>query len=265
MNSKNGDVSSPLVDDHRTKVNATETAAAEAAEAAKWRNVFVPLRDVLLFRRAFQDRSIEELYQRYCQHHKESDVDCFFVAACLIAIHSAVNVTCCPDDADVPLRSILLALVSAGVAVTQVLLGLCIRRWRQHRTERASTVVLTATYTAWLLVNIIILALLHFEPTVSQWSLTWLLLVNFLTCVTLPIRLLTCLIFTTTTGLLFVVLSAWNVSTNPTFQQFTQQPIIQQVVSWRHFLSSKLPFFPPFFGTKTLELPIEIFHFFPNS
>lgn len=210
---------------------AADEGAATSAEA------LTAGRPVWLLRRVFDDQSTEELYQRYCQHHKELDADCFFVAAFLVAAHSAAGVCFSDAGSAPPWANVALSLAATVVAVAQVGLGLCVRHWRLRRTKTATQVVVTATYSAWLLVNVLVLCLLATPSAVSHLALTWLVLINFLTCVTLPFRLLTCLVFTSTTGLLLVTLSAWK---NSSFVGAHHHPIASIGRQVRAFAFSKL-------------------------
>lgn len=181
--------------------------------------------------RAFDDMALEELYQKYCQRSRESDLDCFFLTGCLVAVHSAVSFSLKQQDSDQQSRVLIGAGVSSVVAVAQASLGFYIRGRKKKKknpadndngghqqassaTAAAAAVVTSTgrlTYAAWLLANVLILGLLAVVPSSDQGSraLTWLLLINFLTCVTLPLRLRVCLFLTSITSLLFLIVSAF--------------------------------------------------------
>ena len=180
-----------------------------------------------VIRRAFDDQALEELYQRYCQRSKESDLDCFFLTGCLVAVHTAVSLSLKQQAADAFQPFVLVcAGVSSVVAVAQASLGFYIRGRKKAAndeaalgggqvTAAAAAAAVTSTgrltYAAWLLANVLILGLLAVVPSFDHGTraLTWLLLVNFLTCVTLPIRLRVCLLLTSAASLLFLVVSAF--------------------------------------------------------
>lgn len=182
-----------------------------------------------VIRRAFDDQALEELYQKYCQRSKESDLDCFFLTGCLVAVHTAVSLSLKQQAADAFQPLVLVcAGVSSVVAVAQASLGFYIRGRKKTAGDQATldvgqppaatttaaaavTSIGRLTYTAWLLANVLILGLLAVVPTFDHGTraLTWLLLVNFLTCVTLPIRLRVCLLLTSAASLLFLVVSAF--------------------------------------------------------
>jgi hypothetical protein len=184
--------------------------------------------------RAFDDIALEELYQNYCQRSRESDLDCFFLTGCLVAVHSAVSFSLKQQDQALQSRVLIGAGVSSVVAVTQASLGFYIRGRKKKKNSAAAATagrqadqqaaaaaaaaaaaVVTSTgrltYASWLLANMLILGLLAFVPSSDQGSraLTWLLLINFLTCVTLPLRLRVCLFLTSITSLLFLAVSAF--------------------------------------------------------
>lgn len=183
--------------------------------------------------RAFDDIALEELYQNYCQRSRESDLDCFFLTGCLVAVHSAVSFSLKQQDQALQSRVLIGAGVSSVVAVAQASLGFYIRGRKKKKNSAAAATagrqadqqaaaaaaaaaaVVTSTgrltYASWLLANMLILGLLAFVPSSDQGSraLTWLLLINFLTCVTLPLRLRVCLFLTSITSLLFLAVSAF--------------------------------------------------------
>ena len=181
--------------------------------------------------RAFDDMALEELYQKYCQRSRESDLDCFFLTGCLVAVHSAVSFSLKQQDQDQQSRVLIGAGVSSVVAVAQASLGFYIRGRKKKKKKNpadndngghqqasssatAAAVVTSTgrlTYAAWLLANVLILGLLAVVPSPDQGTraLTWLLLINFLTCVTLPLRLRVCLFLTSITSLLFLIVSAF--------------------------------------------------------
>ncbi|XP_046444965.1 adenylate cyclase type 3-like [Daphnia pulex] len=182
--------------------------------------------------RAFDDIALEELYQNYCQRSRESDLDCFFLTGCLVAVHSAVSFSLKQQDQALQSRVLIGAGVSSVVAVAQASLGFYIRGRKKKKNSAATATagrqadqqaaaaaaaaaVVTSTgrltYASWLLANMLILGLLAFVPSSDQGSraLTWLLLINFLTCVTLPLRLRVCLFLTSITSLLFLAVSAF--------------------------------------------------------
>lgn len=219
--------------------------------------------------RAFDDLALEDLYLNYCQRWRESDLDCFFLTGCLVAVHTAVSLTLkqlgnngqdvldksnylmvngsndplspevdqiSNDQSDGSVGILICASVSSVVAVAQASLGFYIRGRNNKavaggpRSSSSSLVQglgdhqqaanhLTGrlTYAAWLLANVLILGLLALIP--SSWTtddpgsaraLTWLLLVNFLTFVTLPLRLRVCLCLTGIASFIFLLVSAFH-------------------------------------------------------
>ena len=165
-----------------------------------------------LIRRFFSDQTVEQLYQKDRQRCKESHLDCFLTAVVLVAAHSTVSVSLtlsAADDHDPPpWASIVLSAVSGTVALVQSCLCLRLRCWLRPTVAAVQRL----TCAAWLLANVLILSLLllphqaRLGPAAPP--LTWLLLVNFLTCVTLPLRLLTCLVLAFVASVLFVTVSA---------------------------------------------------------
>ena len=79
------------------------------------------------------------------------------------------------------------------------------------------------TYTAWLSANVLMLAILELAWP-SRTAVTWFLLVNFLTCITLPLRLSIYLTLTTAVGAVFLAVSAWNA------YDYQRIPFHQQVI-----------------------------------
>ncbi|KAI9551671.1 hypothetical protein GHT06_022007 [Daphnia sinensis] len=177
--------------------------------------------------RAFDDVALEELYQKYCQRSRESDLDCFFLTGCLVAVHSAISFSLKQPEQELQSRVLVGAGVSSVVAVAQASLGFYIRGRKKknsavdqgvdgggHQQATAAAIVTSTgrlTYAAWLLANVLILGLLAVVPSSDQGTraLTWLLLINFLTCVTLPLRLRVCLFLTSIVSLLFLAVSAF--------------------------------------------------------
>lgn len=169
-----------------------------------------------VIRRAFDDPKLEEAYQAFIQRSKASDLDCFFLTGCLVAVHATVTLSLEQNQTTTAASPQVNVLVSAGfssiVAIAMASLGFYIRS-RNHKAVTVdptpAPVIVTdrLLYAAWLLANVLILAQLVFVPT--SWALTWLLLVNFLTCITLSVRLRICLLLTTGSSLLFLALSLW--------------------------------------------------------
>ena len=218
--------------------------------------------------RAFDDIALEELYQKYCQRSRESDLDCFFLTGCLVAVHSAVSFSLKQQDQDLQSRVLIGAGVSSVVAVAQASLGFYIRGRKKmknpaeddgghQQAAAAAAAVVTSTsrltYAAWLLANVLILGLLAVIPSSDQSTraLTWLLLINFLTCVTLPLRLRVCLLLTSITSLLFLVVSAFTSWDEAGIQRPTlhQQVVVVVVVAvlcsthYTQFMPSHTTFF----------------------
>lgn len=226
-----------------------------------------------IFRRVFDDQEVEELYQSYCQRSRESDLDCFFLTGCLVAVHAAVSFSLQQHRLDrhqqllldasdsggggqqleqqpdhdvagnvvdqqqqqpagpglVEWPVLICAGVSSVVAVAQASLGFYIRGRKtmagragtvdqgldsgagQHHAPTAVTSTIgRLTYAAWLLANVLILALMAVVPSSNQSTFTWLLLVNFLTFVTLPLQLRVCLLLTSAASFIFLVLSVFH-------------------------------------------------------
>lgn len=193
------------------------TDGTDAARRSAWGGA------VKVMRRSFDDGALEQVYQSYCQRCRESDLDCFFLTGCLIAVHTAVGLSL-EQDAQSPLESGPRALAGAAVSVVVALamasLGFYVRhRKRAKRTDgplesggepEAPGQPDRLTFVAWLVANVLILAVLVAAPACHAGSraLTWLLLVNFLTCITLPLRLRVCSALTVCASLAFVALSA---------------------------------------------------------
>lgn len=182
-----------------------------------------------VIRRAFDDQTVEELYLKYVQRSRESDLDCFFLTGCLVAVHTAVSLSL-KQQQDDESRILVCAGVSSVVAVAQASLGFYIRSRKtssdgddEELGQQATAVTGRLTYASWLLANMLILGLQAAVP--SQNALAWLLLVNFLTCVTLPLRLRVCLLLTSAASLIFLIASAFT-----SWDQQLQSTVYQQVV-----------------------------------
>jgi len=209
-----------------TVADGNDEAAIQSATAAGRPSWTIGTK---VIHRAFDDTALEELYQNYCQRSRESDLDCFFLTGCLVAVHSAVSFSLKQQDQALQSRVLIGAGVSSVVAVAQASLGFYIRGRKKKNSaadrqeaidngghqQAAPAAVVTSTgrltYAAWLLANVLILGLLAVVPSSDQGTraLTWLLLINFLTCVTLPLRLRVCLFLTSITSLLFLAVSAF--------------------------------------------------------
>lgn len=217
-----------------TTNDQTETAVQVTTPPSSSPAVVVGWTSSKVIRRAFGDRALEDLYLNYCQRSRESDLDCFFLTGCLVAVHTAVALSLkqlANFDQEFESRVLICAGVSSVVAVAQASLGFYIRGRKtvgnvlaageglesangagHSGQQQAANVTGRLTYTAWLLANVLILGLLALVPSPDQGTraLTWLLLVNFLTFVTLPLRLRVCLLLTSVASLLFLVVSAFN-------------------------------------------------------
>ncbi|EFX83689.1 hypothetical protein DAPPUDRAFT_100369 [Daphnia pulex] len=88
--------------------------------------------------RAFDDIALEELYQNYCQRSRESDLDCFFLTGCLVAVHSAVSFSLKQQDQTLQSRVLIGAGVSSVVAVAQASLGFYIRGRKKKKNSAAA-------------------------------------------------------------------------------------------------------------------------------
>ena len=207
------------IDENGAKVTSVEKRTSfDAARETAWKGA------VKVVRRSFDDGALEQVYQSYCQRCRESDLDCFFLTGCLIAVHTAVGLSLEQETAsllDSGPRALAGAALSVVVAVAMASLGFYVRH-RKQRAKRTDRLLESGgepeahgqadrlTYVAWTVANVLILAVLVAMP---QWdsgsrALTWLLLVNFLTCITLPLRLRVCSALTVSASLIFVVLSA---------------------------------------------------------
>lgn len=207
-----------------TPVVAAAAAAAAAADGPEkpaipqeggWKGA------VKVIRRSFDDGALELVYQSYCQRCRESDLDCFFLTGFLIAVHTAVGLSL--EQQHEPVLQVLAgAAVSVVLAVAMASLGFYVRH--RKRTGQTGRLMESGggseepgggadrlTYVAWIVANVLILAVFVATPPWDRGSraLTWLLLVNFLTCITLPLRLRVCSALTISSSLVFVVLSAW--------------------------------------------------------
>ena len=158
--------------------------------------------------RSFSDATLEELYQEYRQRTKASDLDCFFLTGCLVAVHSAVAISLDLQSGS-QVKGLVCAGLSSLLAVAQAAMGF----YTRSRRGRVTTGQTWLTYTAWTLANLLIHGLL-FLPVSADRPLTWLLLVNFLTCVTLPLRLHWCFGLTFVSSSFFVLFSAFFSYTN---------------------------------------------------
>ena len=243
--SANGDKAAGPVAIQRRASSATAEAgtavsATAAAAVSDGRNA---LRRVVS--RAFEDKALEEAYQTYVQRSKSSDLDCFFLTGCLVAVHTAVCLSLeqqAITTADPTAPPHVGVLVSAGfsciVALTMASLGFFIRSRKPSDPAAAAAAAGAASprpaisitdrliFTAWLLANVLIVAQLVFVPI--SWALTWLLLFNFLTCITLSVRLRVCLLLTSSASLLFLALSIWISWDNPVADTLST-PLHQQV------------------------------------
>ena len=177
----------------------------------------------------------EHLYQLYSQRRKLSDLDCFLVAACLVAAHNALSSWLLDQpaaDQQWSAAVVSFAAVSSAAAAAQAALVVAIRwqlKWRAKRPPADPTpnkFVFVATYLAWFLVVGVILASIFLLWT-RRWAVTWLLLINFLSITCLPLPLATCLSLTSSASLLFVAVSA--ALPNDQLDPTQHNSIIQQV------------------------------------
>lgn len=215
---------------------AEEGAAVVPATAGEERNGATRV-----VRRAFEDQALEEAYQTYVKGTKASDLDCFFLTGCLVAVHAAVSLsleqqaTSAADPAAFPhVGVVVTAGFSCIVALAMASLGFYIRSRKPSDPGAAAAgaapsrpripIADRLIFTAWLLANVLILGELVFVPT--SWALTWLLLFNFLTCITLSARLRVCLLLTSSSSVLFLALSVWVSWDDPVT---SYRPLHQQV------------------------------------
>lgn len=196
-----------------------------------------------VIQRAFEDRTLEEAYQTYVQRSKAADLDCFFLTGCLVAVHATVSLLSLEQHAvtdgemSTPSVKVLVCTgFSSIVAITMASLGFYIRG-RNSRTpdDEASVPGTPITdrllYFAWLLANVLILSQLILVPPVS-WSLTWLLLFNFLTCITLSVRLRICLLLTSGASLFFLGLSIWTLWDSPLDNQSSLHQQVRELITF---------------------------------
>ena len=136
----------------------------------------------------------EDVYQRYRQRDRQRHMDCFLACGALIGVHSGTSVLLS--------ESSWASWVFATLCIAASAAALCAAACR--RNQRWPLVI---TYVGWLLVNSTVVGLAGFTQP-SRWMLTWLLLVNCLTSVTLPVRLPVCCALTFSTTAVFVATSA---------------------------------------------------------
>ena len=86
-----------------------------------------------LLHRAFDDDSVEDMYQRDCQQSKQSDGDCFFFAVFLVAVHSVASVSLTSSMSDYRWQDLTLLILSGCVAGVQTALWVCVRCRNQSK------------------------------------------------------------------------------------------------------------------------------------
>ena len=217
---------------------------------------------------AFNDDSVEELYQRDCQQSKECDCDCFFAAVFLVAVHSVASVSLTSQSDHNRWQHLLLLILSSSVALLHTCLWLYVRfsnksqqqqqQQQQQQLRRRSSADSgdsidgvrrsSMAYAAWLSANVLIVAIVQLAWP-SRVALTWFLLVNFLTCITLPLRLPTCLTLTSAVSVVFLAVSACNAWNAYDYQPlaFQQQVRLPSNPFFKFFFSSFFHFFHVFF------------------
>lgn len=126
----------------------------------------------------FADPSLEHLYQSYSVKQKRPALQCFLLAAILYDAYWLVV----PQSQDLASRGVTLLFLVANVA----LLAWC--RWSRSRLWAA------LPHLAWHLANLQILAHLFLQKNevTGRTSLGWVLLLDYLLYVTLPLRLRYC-------------------------------------------------------------------------
>lgn len=130
---------------------------------------------------SFDDPALEKLYQSYSVKQKRAGLECFLITAVLFDIYMLVV----PNDQD---------LVTFGVISIFLLLNCSLLIWCKRGVQKCG-VWSAVPHVAWHIANAQLLASLFLKKTkemTSRDNLGWVLLLDYLIYVTLPLRLRYC-------------------------------------------------------------------------
>lgn len=131
---------------------------------------------------SFKDPALEKLYQSYSVKQKRSGLECFLITALLFDIYMLIV----PSGQD---------LLIFGVIGSFLLMNCFLLLWCKRGTQN-SIVWAAIPHVSWHLANAQLLASLFLKKNevTSRDSLGWVLLLDYLIYVTLPLRLRYCVI-----------------------------------------------------------------------
>jgi hypothetical protein len=175
---------------------AAAAAVAEKESAAGGDLGGQPLLQTTPFRflqRSFRDPALEKLYQSYSVKQKRAGLEVFLYAAILYDVYMLVV----PGGQDVLMRGLTIAFLGLNLG----LLAWCCRGV-QH-----SSVWAAVPHLAWHLANSQLLAHLFLKKNevTGRDSLGWVLLLDYLLFVTLPLRLRYCVVLSAGTCASYLV------------------------------------------------------------
>lgn len=130
---------------------------------------------------SFDDPSLEKLYQSYSVKQKRAGLECFLITAVLFDIYMLVI----PSGQD---------LTIFGVMSSFLVLNCCLLIWCKRGVQKCA-LWSAVPHVAWHIANAQLLASLFLKKTnevTSRDSLGWVLLLDYLIYVTLPLRLRYC-------------------------------------------------------------------------
>lgn len=142
------------------------------------------LQSCCLFWSSFKDPSLEKLYQSYSVKQKRAGLECFLITAILFDIYMLVV----PSGQD---------LIVFGVMSTFLILNCCLLIWcKRGAAMQKCTIWPVIPHISWHIANAQLLVSLFLKKNdvTSRDSLGWVLLLDYLIYVTLPLRLRYCTI-----------------------------------------------------------------------
>ncbi|XP_031342492.1 adenylate cyclase type 3-like isoform X2 [Photinus pyralis] len=142
---------------------------------------------------SFKDQALEKLYQAYCVKQKRAGLECFLITAILFDIYMITV----PSGQDM----IVFGTMSAFLVV-----NCCLLIWCKKGIER-QPLWLTVPHVSWHIANAQLLASIFLKKNevTSREGLGWVLLLDYLIYVTLPLRLRYCIMLSIGTCLSYLV------------------------------------------------------------
>lgn len=153
---------------------------------------------------SFDDPSLEKLYQSYSVKQKRAGLECFLMTAVLFDIYMLVI----PSGQDLP---VFWAMSSF------LILNCCLLIWCKSGVQK-SAIWAAVPHVAWFIATVQLLVSLFLKRTselTSRDSLGWMLLLDYLIYVTLPLRLRYCVMLSLGTCVCYVAAIYGLVGPNP--------------------------------------------------